>query len=68
MARPRMIESEKHTHEFRLRLQEDDAILIRGLSKKLGIKPAELIRVMVRSKLASKSAIEGATLQSINIQ
>jgi hypothetical protein len=53
MARPRIPDSEKHDHEFRVRLQETDAMMVRAISRKLGIKPAEVMRILVKSRLES---------------
>lgn len=53
MGRPRIDDADRHDHEFRLRLQENDAMLVRALSRKLGIAPAAFLRTVVRAKLAT---------------
>lgn len=58
MPRPSLSEAEKHSHEFRLRLQPDDAMLVRLIAKRLGLKPAVLLRVMILKNLKTNSYLK----------
>jgi len=51
MARPKIPESERREHDFRLRLNESDALAIRRKARLLGLPPAALIMSIVHSKI-----------------
>ena len=59
MARPKLPVSELHDQEFRVRLNQVDADLVRALARKLGLAPAELLRVYARK------GIQGHVSQSV---
>lgn len=51
MARPRIPDEDRRDHDFRLRLNESDAMALRRKAKMLGLAPTALAMVIIHSKI-----------------